>query len=167
MNADERRFLAGNSGFNLSSQFVDTTLAGVLPLSLRAFYDVVGGVNWAGQHSSVPLLEDMLSMDPLVVYAAAEALQAIEEEGSDPEAEERLVVIAPDETFKAGDAGGDTYTIAVPDLRADAPLVDEGHDLCFVEYLRLVFRFGGFPGYDGIEAVPAEIENLSQGLAPF
>jgi hypothetical protein len=27
MNADERRFLAGNSGFNLSSQFVDTTLA--------------------------------------------------------------------------------------------------------------------------------------------
>ena len=26
MNADERRFLAGNSGFNLSSQFVDTTL---------------------------------------------------------------------------------------------------------------------------------------------
>ena len=106
-------------------------------------------------------------MDPLVVYAAAEALQAIEEEGSDPEAEERLVVIAPDETFKAGDAGGDTYTIAVPDLRADAPLVDEGHDLCFVEYLRLVFRFGGFPGYDGIEAVPAEIENLSQGLAPF
>jgi len=28
MNADERRFLAGNSGFNLSSQFVDTTLVG-------------------------------------------------------------------------------------------------------------------------------------------
>jgi len=26
MNADERRFFAGNSGFKLSSQFVDTTL---------------------------------------------------------------------------------------------------------------------------------------------
>jgi hypothetical protein len=35
----------------------------------------------------------------------------------------------------------------------------------FVDYLRLCFRFGGFPGYEGIDrGIPAEIATLSEGL---
>jgi hypothetical protein len=75
--------------------------------------------------------------------------------------------IAPDALHKAGTSGGDPYAIAVPDLRIDGELLDEPHALMFVEYLRLRFRFGGFPGYDGQIAVPAEIDRLTADLVPF
>jgi hypothetical protein len=54
--------------------------------------------------------------------------------------------------------------MAIPDLRADGELLNERHQLFFVDYLRLCFRFGGFPGYDGAAKVPAEIATLSAGL---
>jgi hypothetical protein len=41
-------------------------------------------------------------------------------------------------------------------------------NLFFVDYLRLCFRFGGFPGYEGIDrGIPAEIATLSEGLLEF
>jgi len=56
----------------------------------------------------------------------------------------------------------------VPDLRADGELLNERHQLLFVEYLRLCFRFGGFPGFDGIgRSVPPEIDALREGLLAF
>jgi hypothetical protein len=33
--------------------------------------------------------------------------------------------------------------------------------------LRLCFRFGGFPGYDGADDLPREIETLREGLLEF
>jgi hypothetical protein len=69
---------------------------------------------------------------------------------------------------KSNTSGGDPYQIAVPDLSADATLLNERHELRFVEYLRLVFRFGGFPGYDGVDsAVPPELTHLCDGLIRF
>ena len=47
---------------------------------------------------------------------------------------------------KADTSGGDPYQVAVPDLRADGELLNERHRLFFVDYLRLCFSFGGFPG---------------------
>jgi len=57
--------------------------------------------------------------------------------------------------------------MAVPDLRADGELLNERHQLFFVDYLRLAFRFGGFPGYDGAAAVPEEISTLKAGMPEF
>jgi len=57
--------------------------------------------------------------------------------------------------------------MAVPETAADAVLLNERHDLLFVDYLRLCCRFGGFPGYEGQDDVPAEIEELSSGLLEF
>lgn len=55
--------------------------------------------------------------------------------------------------------------MAVPDLRADGELLNERHRLFFVDYLRLYFRFGRFPGYEGIDrGIPAEIATLSEEL---
>jgi hypothetical protein len=36
-----------------------------------------------------------------------------------------------------------------------------------VDYLRFCFRFGGFPGYEGQDDVPAEIDALRAGLLEF
>ena len=78
-----------------------------------------------------------------------------------------LIIIAPDDLHKADTSGGEPYEIAVPELRADGPLLWERHQLFFVDYLRLVFRFGGFSGYEGIDPIPTELASLSQDLMPF
>jgi hypothetical protein len=46
-------------------------------------------------------------------------------------------------------------------------MIWERHDLYLVGYLRLALRFGGFPGYDGIDPLPAELASLTAGLVPF
>ena len=51
-----------------------------------------------------------------------------------------------------GESGQDPDEMAVPDERADGEMLNEGHGVFFVEYLRLAFRFGGFPGDEGLIA---------------
>jgi hypothetical protein len=130
--------------------------AGPVPLSLRAFYEIVGEVDLIGHHPHISP-----EADPLVVFPLEAMLQEIDEgDGS--------IAIAPDHYHKADISGGAPYEIALPDPRADAELLNEPHRLFFVDYLRLVFRHGGFPGYAGRDRdVPAEIAILSQDLQPF
>lgn len=139
--------------------------AGALPLSLRAFYEVVGAVNWIGEHPSLAPRADSVAPDPLVVFAVEDALAQCEsgwlEDG------DCAIVIAPDDLHKSNTSGGPPYEIAVPDLNADGKLLNEGHDLYFVDYLRMAFRFGGFPGYNGIDPEPPELATLKQGLVSF
>jgi hypothetical protein len=135
--------------------------AGALPLSLRAFYEVVGAVDWIGEHPSLAPRTDSVAPDPLVVFPVDEAL-ALCEDGVES------ITIAPNDLHKGNTSGGEPYEIEVPDLGADGKFLNERHELYFVEYLRLVFRFGGFPGYDGIDrALPPELASLSVGLIPF
>ena len=140
-------------------------ITGGLPLSLRAFYDVVGAVDVTGRHTGIDPPGNTTAPDPLVVYGAADALAEIE--GSDDE-KPSTIAIAPDDLHKANVSGGDPYEIAVPDLRADGILLNERHHLLFVDYLRLCFQFGGFPGYEGRDVgVPAELAQLCEGLLTF
>ena len=111
---------------------------GTLPLSLRAFYEVVGSVDFIGKHSNLTPSGGPFSPDPT------------------------------DDIHKAGESGGEPYEIAVPDERADGELLNERHEVFFVEYLRIAFRFGGFPGYEGYDQdLPREIEDLQKGLLEF
>ena len=148
-------------------------LVGPLPLSLRAFYDVVGGVNLVGRHPNLIPRNSWwtrkrsasIPPDPLVVYGVGDALQ--EAESMDDEEREEIT-IAPDDLHKENVSGGDAYAIAIPDARADAILLNERHDLLFVDYLRLCCNFGGFPGYDGVDrGLPAELDHLRAGLLEF
>jgi hypothetical protein len=134
---------------------------GTLPLSLRAFYEVVGEVNLIGRHPTLDPKGNPVAPDPLVVYGLDEGL--VEDDGEDEEGAS-VITIAPDDLHKADTSGGDAYAMAIPDLRADGELLNERHDLFFVDYLRLCFRFGGFPGYEGAAHVPAELGTLSVGL---
>jgi len=139
---------------------------GALPLSLRAFYEVVGEINLIGSHPTLAPVDGALATDPLVVYAFDEG--AVEyDEDQDEERRASAITIAPDDLHKANTSGGDAYDMAIPDLRADGELLNERHQLYFVDYLRLCFRFGGFPGYDGAVTVPAEIDALKAGLVEF
>ncbi len=139
---------------------------GPLPLSLRAFYEVVGEVNLVGHHPSLAPRDSRVAPDPLVVYAFDEGAVEYDEDDDDGETPS-AITIAPDDLHKADTSGGDPYEMAIPDPRADGELLNERHNLFFVDYLRLCFSFGGFPGYDGSERVPPEIATLSAGLIDF
>ena len=142
-----------------------------LPLSLRAFYEVVGAVNFMGRKSRWPWTIAMLApsqpddslvlADPLVVFGFEDAFDELDED------ERGFISIAPDDLHKADTSGGDPYEIAVPDLRADGELLNQRHGLLFVDYLRLCFRYGGFPGFDGADTRPTAIDRLTADLLAF
>ena len=134
--------------------------AGPLPLSLRAFYAVVGEVDLIGSHPAIAARESNIAPDPLVVYPVEAAFEMFEEE--------ERILIAPDYLHKADTSGGDPYAISVPAPFADALLENEPHSVNFVEYLRIVFAWGGFPGWrQGDAILPKEIGELKDGLLPI
>jgi hypothetical protein len=139
---------------------------GTLPLSLRAFYEIVGEVNLNGTHPAIDPPGSSIAPDPLLVYGLDEGIVEFDEDDEDGE-RPGAVTIAPDDLHKANTSGGDAYEMAIPDLRADGELLNERHNLLFVDYLRLCFEYGGFPGYEGRGSVPAEIKTLREGLLEF
>jgi hypothetical protein len=140
---------------------------GVLPLSLRVFYEVVGAVDWTGSHPGLSPKNGMVCPDPLVVYDIDGALEEARERADSEDSEAICITIAPDDLHKADTSGGEPYEIELPNLCADAELLNERHRLPFVDYLRLCFRFGGFPGYEAIDCGPAEIKTLCEDLLAF
>lgn len=135
---------------------------GDIPLSLRAFYEAVGSVDWMGRHPATSPDKSPVASDPLVVFPAEPAL------GKAEDGEQGAIPIAPDDLHKDDVSGGDPYEMMFPDPRADGEVLNERHGLFFVDYLRLcLIDFGGFPGYAGTDSVPQEIAALREGLEPF
>ncbi|HEY8714664.1 MAG TPA: hypothetical protein VIM00_04745 [Candidatus Acidoferrum sp.] len=140
---------------------------GLLPLSLRAFYHVVGSVDFMGTHPALDPKGAAFAPDPLVVYGAEDALQQFDDFEPD-EGGGMQLILAPDDLHKANVSGGDPYSISVPAPVADTIVESEPNSLYFVEYLRLVFAWGGFPGWkNGDAMLPQEIEILRKDLLPI
>jgi len=138
--------------------------AGPLPISIGAFHEFVGAVAFTGGHPVLAPADGSVAPDPLVVDALESAVDSLDDEDEDGPA---FLALAPDDLHKANTSGGDPYGITVPDLRADAEFLNERHGLLFVEYLRLCFRWGGFPGYEGTGTEPVVLETLRGGLVEF
>jgi hypothetical protein len=142
---------------------------GPLPLSVRAFFEVVGAVNLTGEHDTLAPTDSTVLPDALVVDGAEGALYWLEnicEEDEDGSG--KVICIAPDAFHKSNVSGGPPYAIALPAPVADAPLDDERHEVNFVEYLRIAFAWGGFPGWEEADAVlPDELAGLREGLIAF
>ena len=88
-------------------------------------------------------------MDPLCVDSPGEVTRLFEEWedqrlGVNPEfADPFNLDLAPDYLHKANISGGGPYGIELPFLGADPIFVNEVHELPFVDYLRLCFRWAG------------------------
>ncbi len=156
-------------------------LVGPLPLSLRAWYEIGGSVDFIGFHQLWP---DIYT-DPLVISPIEYAFDEfknwqfwVAEHGRE-EAGPFCIPIAPDYYHKDNVSGGEPYQIRMPCVTADAKLFNEWHDTNFVEYLRECFRWGGFPGFDiqhpmnpnhlNADAVmpPEHLALLTAGLLPI
>ena len=117
----------------IRQQIADLEKAGgALPLSLRVFYEIVGEVNLIGVHPALAPRDGAIAPDPLVVFGFDEG--AVEYDDED-DARVSAITIAPDDLHKADTSGGDAYEIAIPDLRADAELLNERHGLLFVDWM--------------------------------
>ena len=147
-------------------------MAGPLPLSLQAWYEVVGSVHLVGQ---APWGDTDVLADALVVDSVDTVLHFVREwkqEWGDmpPEEQEEpcLAEFAPDEYHKADISGGPAYAIRLPNGSADAQVENAWHDLTFVAYLRECFACAGFPGLARqAGGLPGELQHLAKTLHPL
>lgn len=151
-----------------------------VPPSLLAFWRIVGGINFVWDYrasSVVPNIGIDLpidEMDPLYV-AAPKAITYLFEEWEDERSEgiveeEFRIDLAPDYLHKANISGGMPYAIVVPCPGADPIFAYERHNLPFVDYLRLAFRWAGFPGLESHSQradVQRFVAEFGSGLLPF
>jgi hypothetical protein len=149
-----------------------------VPLSLRAWIEEVGDVNLAGAHPRLCFWEDEgfpgIHADPLMVVSDIFEIEGwLEERGSGDAPATLDVVVGWDAKAKARLTVADEqldhgYSIAIPDAGADARLKGEPHGIGFVDYLRLAFRWGGFPGWEKRQERPErELKLLTDGLLPI
>ncbi len=158
---------------------------GHLAMTARTWIEVVGDVSLLGVHPDWP--KNLVS-DPLVVefeykswrwaeknrLAARDHFEGEHESWADSRRDGHDFVgaftldVAPDALHKANISGGAPYGVIVPDASVDATFrYDDGVLVPFVEYLRLAFRNGGFPGTwrrDCGRTVEASRRALAEGL---
>lgn len=154
------------------------SLGGSLPLALRTWHETVGSVCLMGSHPKLAFYSDSVLRDPpevysdpLVVLPIKVAIEELEgrKMAPDPKVSYPLAIpIAPDEYHKENVSGGAPYEILVPSSDVDPPLLNEWHNTTFVEYLRICFHWGGFPGWERYEDRPdGLLQKLSDGLLPI
>ena len=146
-------------------------LVGPLPLSVRAWYEHVGAVNFDGAEPEVMCDYD----DPLMVGPEEYTLKNAREWLALP-AQERdeypfCWEFAPDVLHKANVSGGSPFRIQLPAPGADGMVEEEAWGtIPFVSYLREVFRWGGFPGVRYLapdHPRRQEVARLCAGLMSF
>jgi hypothetical protein len=131
---------------------------GPIPVSLQAWYEIVGGVCLMGDHENLafyssPIAQEppLFYSDPLVVFPIQAALGSIDLDQTNAKENPQdkfLIPIAPDSYHKANISGGAPYEIGLPCSAVDTILLNEWHKTTFVNYLRISFRWGGFPGWE-------------------
>jgi hypothetical protein len=144
-------------------------LVGPIPLSIRGFWEHVGSIDLIGTHPLLPKYADPLVVEPITgAEAEYEIWRDDLDDGLVDESEPFAIPIAPDYYHKANVSGGPFYRLDVPNAAIDGILENEWHQTTFVEYLRVCFRAGGFPGIERQSTpVPLAFSKLSQDLIPF
>jgi hypothetical protein len=128
---------------------------GPMPLALRGWYEQVGRVDLTGtfpdrRHRKYREYRypDPLVVDAPIEFVLAERVDWEMERGTEWDRGSFTIDLAPDWLHKANVSGGGPYAMEVPNRGIDGPLLEEPHSTTFVDYLRIAFRWGGFPGWD-------------------
>lgn len=125
-----------------------------LPLSLRAFWEVVGSIDLT-EEDAASSSEGLGAHDPLLIAPPKLVLSLVKDRADE---EKRLpaalrqpirdLIVGLDPKTKADeDAPNDApYTLTIEGSRADAVLRQGDREMTFVSYLREAIPAGGFPG---------------------
>jgi len=141
---------------------------GPIPLSLYAWFEIVGGVSLIGSYPGWPA---DIRPDPLTVDPVEQMLQITRPLTNATAAPTKTppfrLIIAPDYDQKADISGG-TYDIAAPDEAINARILGERHARTFVDYLRASFQWGGFLGLEWHKgSFEPDLAYLTKGLLPL
>jgi len=148
-----------------------TSRVGDLPLSLIVWHSTVGGVNLVGRHPE--LTPPGIECDPLFVAPLRAVVDVCmvwqEEHAGSQERPPFQMPISPPASVKAGTTTeGAQYVVTLPNAALDAVVENEPHGLNFVDYLRLAFEWGGFPGYADMPGkAPPLIHRLKERSLPI
>jgi hypothetical protein len=170
-----------HQGFELSRRLLDDVIQRIktgeprspeLEAGVRASKEFLQGFQRPSASAGPALYSD-----PLVVEPYFGDLEDDLEDGEDDadaaeadtdESGPYCVMIAPDLVHKSGESGGEPYSMTFPNPAIDAPLEGEERYGAFIEYLRVCFRWGGFPGLRASAKPPQEeLAYLTKGLLPL
>ena len=128
---------------------------GFVPLSLKYFYKIVGGVNFCWDYETN---EDFLwrMADPVQVFSLDAVvselskghwLEEMQEYAEEDEFFEAYLDLSPDSLHKDNISGDIPYAIEItPEPIIDGFFMNEPNDTTFIDYLRICFDYCGFPG---------------------
>jgi hypothetical protein len=157
---------------------------GPFPLALHAFVEHVDVVDLSGSFPSwdpsayafddadwppFGVLSDPLNFNGIEVIAEfVRSDPAFMDPSHIPRPRTLSMPVAPNHLLSANQAG-EYHCVLLPDLVAD-PILEGVYGrpgIRLVEYLRVAFAWGGFPGFEFAADVPPEIEVLRRGLLPL
>lgn len=128
---------------------------GYIPLSLKYFYRIVGGVNFVWDfETNKKLMWNMA--DPIQVSSLDSIVEEVTNEYweedmlqylDDEDFECAFLDISSDDLHKDNISGGQSYAIEITKEQSiDAKLINEPSNTTFINYLRICFENCGFPG---------------------
>jgi len=128
---------------------------GFVPLSLKYFYQLVGGVNFTWDfETNKKLMWDMA--DPIQVSSLDSLVEVVTNKYWKEDMQQYLddsdfgcafLEISADDLHKDNVSGGQPYTVEITRQPAvDARLMNEPNGTTFINYLRICFENCGFPG---------------------
>jgi hypothetical protein len=146
---------------------------GYVPLSLKYFYKIVGGVDFAWNYEKEKLfLWDMAdpiqicSLDELVSYICnkdGDWQDAMQEYMHDDEY--TYLELSADNLHKDNVSGGMPYSLKITtNPSVDSEFLFERHETTFIDYLRICFEHCGFPGEPDIESYKEFVSRVKPQL---
>lgn len=128
---------------------------GFVPLSMKFFYEIVGGVNFVWDYETN---EDFIweMADPIQIASLDSVVEAVTEEWWQEEIQEYVddknfgnafLDLAADDLHKDNVSGGQAYAIQITkEPSIDSVFMNEPNNTTFINYLRICFEHCGFPG---------------------
>jgi hypothetical protein len=128
---------------------------GYIPLSIKYFYKIVGGVNFVWDDETG---EDFLwrMADPIQVASLDAVVETVtgkywkeemEQYIQDEKLEPAFLDLAADDLHKDNISGGPAYALQITKKPSiDSNFINEPNKTTFIDYLRICFDNCGFPG---------------------
>jgi len=128
---------------------------GYIPLSLKFFYRIVGGVNFVWDYD---MNSDFLwnMADPIQVASLDSVVKEFTDEYGPGEFQVNVhendsgyafIYLSADDLHKDNVSGGEAYAIQLPkEPSVDSRFLNEPNKTTFINYLRICFENCGFPG---------------------
>lgn len=147
---------------------------GMLPISLKCWYQQIGSVNLIGTFPATNEREQLSDiLDPLLIYSLKEITEYFSADISSEGIDE--MPLAPDGALKYGYSGSGSYSVNLSYKAFDTQIdLYQSSQITFINYLRTCFRWGGFFGLEAASRKPAhkrltpqELHFLTEGLLAF